>query len=1083
MSGPYGEAAPGVNLAILDGNREGAATLFGKPHFLAGNSELADMIYAYPWEQTCVGRLQDWPIELRTLVGVMLSAGQPMFIAWGEARSLIYNDAYAKVIGNKHPTGLGMPLADAFSEAWMEIGPLVDDVFAGHPVQMDDLTLMLDRDGELAEAHFNFSYTPVRDALGQVIALFCAANETTLKIISERELAAERKRQQRMLRQMPGFVAVLQGPEHLYEYVNDAYVALGGDREFIGRTVREVFPELRGQGFFELLDQVYSSGESFTSSSVAVRLTNEHDDRFLDLLYEPIRAENGAITGVFVCGYDITGVHKTSRSLQQSEAYIRLILASTSEGFYAVDCEGRTTLCNHAFLAMLGFADDAEVLGRKLHDVIHHTHPDGTHYNKAVCPLYLCASTGKTAHVRDEFFFHTDGSAVPVEYWVHPIYQDGELRGAICNFLDVTEQRASEAALRELNETLELKVETRTLERDRAWKNSQDLQVVVGSDGLFRAVNLAWTTILGWEPEELVGRNHLELSHPDDRAASKKILEVATADEIPTYENRCLHKDGSYRWISWVAAPDDGVIYASGRHVSAEKETAAALEMVQARLKTMFETSFQLQGLCALDGTLLNANATSLAAIGATPADVIGRLFWHTPWFAMTPGMPALMKAAVEAGAQGHASRQELSLNVLGGSRTYDFSIRPVRDDQGIVIGVVPEAVDITDRRLAEEGLRQSRKLEAMGQLTGGVAHDFNNLLTPIMLSLDMLRTRKLGTERDHRRVEHALEATNRARTLVQRLLAFARRQPLAMTSVDIAQLVDGMASLLTSTLGPDIRLVLTIDANLPAVIADANQLEMAILNLGVNARDAMPDGGILTVSASTERVGKRHRSALAPGAFVRFCVADTGSGMDEETRARAIEPFFSTKAVGKGTGLGLSMVHGLASQFGGAMTILTAPNAGTQIEMWLPISKKPAVAKKTATGVSRLRAAPGTVALLVDDDELVRTSTADMLDELGYAVIQAASADEALNRLAEGTPIDALITDHVMVGMSGTELARIVLSTHVGINVLVVSGYADAAAFAPEIPHLTKPFFIDDLAAMLLDPQPLTAVVEPRPD
>ncbi|MEW5300011.1 MAG: hypothetical protein WDW36_002975 [Sanguina aurantia] len=349
--------------------------------------------------------------------------------------------------------------------------------------------------------------------------------------------------------------------------------------------------------------------------------------------------------------------------------------------------------------------------------------------------------------------------------------------------------------------------------------------------------------------------------------------------------------------------------------------------------------------------------------------------------------------------------------------------------------------------------------------------------------ALDMLRTRKLGTERDHRRVEHALEATNRARTLVQRLLAFARRQPLAMTSVDIAQLVDGMASLLTSTLGPDIRLVLTIDANLPAVIADANQLEMAILNLGVNARDAMPDGGILTVSASTERVGKRHRSALAPGAFVRFCVADTGSGMDEETRARAIEPFFSTKAVGKGTGLGLSMVHGLASQFGGAMTILTAPNAGTQIEMWLPISKKPAVAKKTATGVSRLRAAPGTVALLVDDDELVRTSTADMLDELGYAVIQAASADEALNRLAEGTPIDALITDHVMVGMSGTELARIVLSTHVGINVLVVSGYADAAAFAPEIPHLTKPFFIDDLAAMLLDPQPLTAVVEPRPD
>lgn len=1042
-----------------------------KPHFLAGDSRLAGMIHDHAWERTSAGRLQNWPIELRTLVGVMLSARQPMFIAWGPARILLYNDAYAELLGNKHPAALGAPLAEVFSEVWVVVGPLVERVFTGHAVYMDDLPLMLDRTGEPAEAHFDFSYTPVRDELGQVVALFCAANETTSKVIAQREVASERLRQQRLLQQMPGFVALLRGPQHVYEYVNDAYIELAGKRDFIGRTVREVFPELEGQGIYEMLDSAYRTGECFTSPSVAVQLTNDPNNRFLDLLYEPVRAEDGSITGLFICGYDVTSVHKATRSLRESEAYIRLILASTSEGFYAVDRDGRTTLCNNAFLQMLGFTDESQVMGRQLHDVIHHTQPNGSRYEKDVCPLYLCASTGQPAHVRNEFFYHSDGSALPVEYWVHPIIQDGKLRGAICNFLNVTEQRASEAALRELNETLELKVEMRTLERDRAWKNSQDLQVVVGVDGRFRAVNSAWSTILGWEPEELVGRSLADFSHPDDRSGSEKIMQMASIEEIPAYENRCLHKDGSYRWISWVAAPDDGVVYASGRHVTAEKEIASALETTQARLQTMFETSFQLQCLCAVNGALLNANATSLAAMGVRLDEVVGQPIWNTPWFAATPGMSRLVKAGIEAGAAGHASRQEIALNVVGGLRTYDFSIRPVRDAQGSVIGVVPEAVDITERRMAEEGLRQSRKLEAMGQLTGGVAHDFNNLLTPIMLSLDMLRSRNLGTARDQRRVDHALEATSRAKMLVQRLLAFARRQPLARSAVDVTQLVGGMAGLLASTLGPAIRTVVSIDPALPAVVADANQLEMAMLNLGVNARDAMPEGGVLTISARTEYVDAHHRSALSPGLFVRLCMADTGIGMDEETRARAVEPFFSTKAVGKGTGLGLSMVHGLALQLDGAMTIITAPDAGTQIEIWLPISQQRTSAKTPGPEPGNLRAEQGTVALLVDDDDLVRESAADMLDDMGYTVIQASSAERALKILAEGAHVDVLITDHVMTGMSGTELARQVLAARKHIRVLVVSGYADTAAFAPDIAYLAKPFCIDDLTALLLDP------------
>ncbi len=626
------------------------------PHFLAGDGAVASRMRDVSWQTSSLGPPTGWPPELKTLVGMMLAAEQPMFIAWGAEQTLLYNDAYARLIGSKHPAALGQPVSGAFAEAWTELEPLFQKVFAGQSIHMDDFTLMLDRAGVSEEAHFNFSYTPVRDEPGHVIALFCAATETTAQVLAQRRLSEQREHQRQLLQQMPGFVALLHGPDHVYEYVNDAYVKVAGARDFIGRSVREVFPELEGQGFYELLDEVYATGVAFKSPAAPIRLIGECEDRFLDLLYEPIKADDGSVSGVFVGGHDVTDRHRTSQSLRDSEGYIRLLLASTSEGFYAVDCEGRTTLCNAAFLNMLGFQSESDVVGRKLHDVIHHTHPDGSTYQSSLCPLYLCASAGKPAHVRDEFFYHVDGRKLPVEYWAHPIFQDGQLRGAICNFRDVTEQRQNEEALRELNDALEHRVETRTMERDRAWKNSQDLQAVVGTDGFFRAVNTAWTTVLGWEPEELIGRHHLDMSHPDDVAASRKVLALGSHEEIPTYENRCRHKDGSYRWIAWVAAPDDGFIYASGRHITAEKEIAFALATMQARTQTMFETSFQMQGLCALDGTLLSANTTSLSAIGATIDQVAGMPYWETLWFAATPGAPALVRAGIEAGAAGHAS-------------------------------------------------------------------------------------------------------------------------------------------------------------------------------------------------------------------------------------------------------------------------------------------------------------------------------------------------------------------------------------------------------------------------------------------
>ncbi|MDX3900701.1 MAG: response regulator [Sphingobium sp.] len=379
------------------------------------------------------------------------------------------------------------------------------------------------------------------------------------------------------------------------------------------------------------------------------------------------------------------------------------------------------------------------------------------------------------------------------------------------------------------------------------------------------------------------------------------------------------------------------------------------------------------------------------------------------------------------------------------------------------------ERVQARSRELeqAQDALRQSQKLESMGQLTGGVAHDFNNLLTPIVGSLDLLLRRGVGTERERKLIEGAVQSADRARMLVQRLLAFARRQPLQPTAIDIGNLVREMADLIASTCGPRVKLVLEVADDLPPARADANQIEMALLNLAVNARDAMPDGGVLTIGAVREGEEMAAGRSLPPGEYIRLCVADTGLGMDEDTLAKAIEPFFTTKGIGRGTGLGLSMVHGLAAQLGGDLSIDSTVGKGTRVDLWLPVSyarpeETAALPEIPATQLDR-----GT-ALIVDDEDLVRASTVHMLAELGYRVIEARSAEEALALLGQGADVDVLVTDHLMPGLTGTDLAAQVRAIKPGIRVLVISGYADLQGISPDLPRLTKPFKQNDLAVSL---------------
>ncbi len=373
----------------------------------------------------------------------------------------------------------------------------------------------------------------------------------------------------------------------------------------------------------------------------------------------------------------------------------------------------------------------------------------------------------------------------------------------------------------------------------------------------------------------------------------------------------------------------------------------------------------------------------------------------------------------------------------------------------------------IAERARTEEQLRHMQKIESIGELTGGVAHDFNNLLTAVLGNLELLRKRVPANPSTDRLIDGALQGAQRGAALTQRLLAFARRQALEPKPVDLAALVTGMGDLLRRSIGPTVEITFDLAPGLPAALADANQIELALLNLAVNARDAMPDGGTVSISLGTAE--STATSDLAAGRYLVLTVSDTGVGMDAATLQRAIEPFFSTKEVGKGTGLGLSMIHGLAQQLKGALRLSSEPGKGTVAELWLPVAEHAADVAVADVPVEDKRARRGGTLLFVDDDFLIRLSTVSLLEDLGYTVIPAGSGAEALELLREGKEIDLLITDYAMPGMTGMQLAQSARALRPGLRILLATGYADLPARAAlDLPRLSKPYHQRELARQI---------------
>lgn len=649
--------------------------------------------------------------------------------------------------------------------------------------------------------------------------------------------------------------------------------------------------------------------------------------------------------------------------------------------------------------------------------------------------------------------------------------------------LDITDRMVGQDKLRESEE------------RFRLIANSAPVPIWVTKIGGQRAfANQAYVDFLGVSYDEALVFDWRKALHPDDLP---RILQEQVAGEASlkpfVLEARYRNAGGEWRWLRSESQPRLDPL---GRHIGfigvahditlakqAEAELRRLNEMlsVQVAQRTrerdrIWNVSQDLMLVLNLQGEWTAVNPAWSATTGWDEAE----------WLRAPPEQPPALSGARDSLTRQllrqQTGRFDIQLPHRDGSQRWISWTSTTDDDAIYAVGRdVTAEKDAQDALLtAEEALRQSQKLEAMGQLTGGVAHDFNNLLMPIIGGLDMLQRRGYGTEREQRLIGGALQSAERAKTLVQRLLAFARRQPLQAVPVDVGQLVVGMAELIESTTGPQIRVIVDVQSDVAPAKADPNQLEMAILNLSVNARDAMTQGGTLRISANTERVRSLHRSKLPPGSYVHVSVADTGDGMDEQVLARAIEPFFSTKGIGKGTGLGLSMVHGLATQLGGALAISSKVGMGTNVELWLPVSEAAAQEEPTDSAAARSAMRFGIV-LLVDDEDMVRMSTADMLSELGFTVHECASAEAALKAIEGGLHVDLVITDHLMPGMTGVDLAHALGLIRPRLPLLVISGFAESEGIAAGLPRLTKPFRQADLAAAIAPLVPQTRDFPPQ--
>ncbi|WUR11918.1 PAS domain-containing protein [[Empedobacter] haloabium] len=938
-----------------------------------GGGATGDLVRAFDWSTTALGAPAGWTPALRTAVDIVLNSPIAMVLMWGTEHVMIYNDGYAEIAAARHPAALGGTVPGTWPEIWDWNRAILDAGLRGETRQHLGAGFTVLRNGAPEEVWFDLFYTPVYDSCGAVGGVLCTVVEVTERVRRERLAAqdrAELDQENRRLReettllrelfeQAPSFMAVLRGPEHVFELANRPYQQLVGGRDIIGKRLAEALPEVRSQGFIDLLNRVYASGQPYVGRQQKVELLKQPggtlEPRYLDFVYQPLRAPDGSVTGVFVDGVDVTDRIITEERLRMAQQ------AGGIGSFEWFPATGKMMVSGQ-FRRVWGLAEDVEVTQDLLVAMIDEQDRDRVGPNRL-------------------------GSDNPLAYSEYRIRRadTGEVRW-VARQGEVIEG-ATEAQRRYVGVAFDI---TQRRQIEQELRTSQDrLAAIFGQasvgltelslDGRFQRVNGALCRMLGRGEEQILGLHMDDLIHPDDKAGNTALVAHLVATGAPfTLEKRYFRPDGEWVWIS--------------------------------------------SSMSRLDDA-----AGQPVALIAVKIDITER-------------------------------------------RRIEAALRDLNDtlEQRV-------AREIAERDKAEEALRQAQKMEAVGQLTGGVAHDFNNVLQIISGNLHLLAQHVQADQVARRRLEMAIGAVERGAKLSSQLLAFARRQPLQPVVADLGRLVSNMDELLRRALGEAVELVVVVGSGLWNTLVDPGQIENVILNLAINARDAMQGAGRLTIELGNAVLDEYYVNNLVDvpsGQYVMLSVTDTGCGMTPEVLQRAFEPFFTTKPEGEGTGLGLSMAYGFVKQSRGHIKIYSEPGQGTSVKIYLPRTMQ-AETDDIAPRSGPVTGGSETI-LVVEDDEGVRHVVLDMLAALGYRVLQAENGEQALRVIESGEPVDLLFTDVVMPGpLRSPELARIAQQLRPDLAVLFTSGYPQnsivhGGRLDEGLELLSKPYRREELARKL---------------
>lgn len=907
--------------------------------------ETGAAIRAYDWSSTSLGPMAQWPAPIRSALSMMLNSPESLYLIWGQDLMFFFNDAYRPILGPRLEGALGQSITTLWADAWEQVRPMFERAFAGVSSRYENQPISMARYGVEEQTWWTFSVSPLYDELEEsVLGVLCHTVETTRTVRADQRLKSSDEHYRGLFSSIDIGFCVLEVTYanelleacHFVE-INAAFDNMTQLKQLMSQGLRDI-AEGRSAQWLEVYARVALNGESVGFDAPAVAL----GERWYEI--HAYKVDGHAQSRLAMLFKDVTKARAMELSLRETQEFNSRVLASSNDCIKVLDLDGKLAFMSEGGMRVMEVSDFNEVQGCPWPDFWQDQGHADAH---AAMAAAKAGSTGRFQGIAHTFQSNP-------KWWdvqVTPIFdRAGNVEKILCISRDITATRVAEEELRQLNATLEERVEARTQDRDRIWRLSTDLMLIAEFEGTIIAVNPAWTQVLGWSQEELLGKSFLDFLHPDDDLTAAAAAELSQGISFPSFENRYLHKDGSYRWISWTAVPDQSYIHAVGRDIQVEREASEAL-------------------------------------------------------------------------------------------------------------------------RRTEAALRQSQKMEAVGQLTGGVAHDFNNLLTVVKASTDLLK-RNLDEERRRRYIDAISDAVDRASKLTGQLLAFSRQQTLRPEVFEVGKSVRAIGEMIGSLTGARIKVLIELPAQPCYINADAGQFDTALINMAVNARDAMNGEGTLRICVEpVAQLPARRAHVETAGDYVAVSLIDTGSGIVPEQMDRIFDPFFTTKDVGKGTGLGLSQVFGFAKQSGGEVIVESQLKVGSQFTLYLPRSIQSLTVEHASLELELQTSGEGARLLVVEDNLEIGEFSSQTLRELGYTIHWAKNGAEALEVLArEAKAFQAVFSDVVMPGMNGVELALEIKRLYPTLPIVLTSGYSPALAQgnSQSFTFLQKPYSVEALARLL---------------